>query len=102
MHPGGISTDQQKQAVDAYGVLGNIGVVTVRPFPKDPVDEGCRPMLFATTSNAVGIEQIDGGYIVPDCKVTEPSSKCNDEHLQESLWAFTEKTLRDKLGSSAF
>lgn len=59
-------------------------------------------MPFAATSNAVGIEQIDGSYIVPDCKITDPSSKCTDENLQKSLWALAEKTLRDKLGSSAF
>jgi WW domain-containing oxidoreductase len=62
-HPGGVKTDQQKQAVDAYGTLGKVGVAAVRPFMKDPVDEGCRPALFAVTSEDVVKEQIQGQYV---------------------------------------
>lgn len=39
-HPGGVNTDQQEQAVEAYGTKGKLGVKAVRPFLKDPVDEG--------------------------------------------------------------
>ncbi|KAF5026363.1 hypothetical protein F66182_1571 [Fusarium sp. NRRL 66182] len=100
-HPGGVKTDQQKQAVDAYGTLGKIGVAAVRPFMKDPVDDGCRSILFAATSNAIKEEQIDGSYIVPDRKIQEPTSQALDEALGEQLWALTEKVLKDKLGSIA-
>lgn len=63
VHPGGVSTDQQEQAVDAYGTKGKIGVAAVRPFLKDPVDQGCRPALFAATSEAVVKEGIQGQYV---------------------------------------
>lgn len=99
-HPGGVLTDQQDQAIEAYGTLGKIGVMAVRPFMKDPIDQGCRPMLFAATSDAIKDEKIDGSYIVPDRKVTEPSSQAQDEKLQEALWKLTEKVLKDKLGSA--
>lgn len=99
-HPGGVSTDQQEQAIEAYGTLGKIGVMAVRPFMKDPVDQGCRPMLFAATSDAIKDEKIDGSYIVPDRKVTEPSSQALDEKLQEQLWTLTTNILKDKLGSA--
>jgi len=62
-HPGGVSTDQQEQAVDAYGVMGKIGVKAVRPFLKDPTDEGCRPALFAATSEDIVKEGIQGQYV---------------------------------------
>lgn len=97
-HPGGVSTDQQEQAIDAYGTLGKIGVAIVRPFMKDPLDQGCRPILFAATSNAIKDEKIDGSYIIPDRKIQEPSSQAQDEELQEQLWTLTEKVLKDKLG----
>ncbi|KAJ4249740.1 hypothetical protein NW762_012081 [Fusarium torreyae] len=97
-HPGGVKTDQQKQAVDAYGTLGKIGVAAVRPLMKEPVDEGCRPILFAATSDAIKEEKIDGAYIVPDRKITEPSSQALNENLQESVWTLTNKILQDKLG----
>ncbi|EXM13812.1 Short-chain dehydrogenase/reductase SDR [Fusarium oxysporum f. sp. vasinfectum] len=100
-HPGGVRTDQQEQAIDAYGNLGKVGVAVIRPFMKDPIDQGCRPILFAATSNTIKEENIDGSYIVPDCKVTEASAQALDEDLQEQLWALTEKILKGKLGSGA-
>ena len=63
VHPGGVATDQPKQAEDAYGTLGKIGVAAVKPFMKDPVDEGCRPALFATTSEDVIKEKLQGVYV---------------------------------------
>jgi len=98
-HPGGVKTDQQKQAVDAYGTLGKIGVAVVAPLLKDPVDDGCRPALFAATADAIATEGIQGQYIVPDRKVTEPSSQAQDEQLGEQLWKLTVQILEQKLGT---
>lgn len=67
-HPGGVVTDQQKQAEDAYGTLGKIGVAAVKPFMKDPVDEGCRPALFAATSEDIVKEKIQGAYVCSTCE----------------------------------
>ncbi|KAI1770125.1 NAD(P)-binding protein [Hypoxylon cercidicola] len=97
-HPGGVATDQQDQAVEAYGTLGNLLVRASRPFMKDPVYQGCRPMLFAATSNAVAEEKIDGEYIVPDRKVSDVSSQGRDEELQERCWRLVEGILKEKLG----
>lgn len=63
VHPGGVATDQQEQAIDAYGTKAKIGVKAVRPFLKDPVDEGCRSALFAATSEDVVTEKIQGQYV---------------------------------------
>jgi len=98
-HPGGVVTGQQDQAVDAYGTLGKIGVKAVRPFMKDPVDEGCRPVLFAVTSEDIVKECIQGEYIVPDRKVTEVSKSGKDAQLGENLWKLTEQILSDRLGA---
>ena len=62
-HPGGVATDQLAQAVDAYGTMGKVGVTAVKPFMKDPLDEGCRAALFAATSEAVVTEGIQGQYV---------------------------------------
>ncbi|RYC65532.1 hypothetical protein CHU98_g726 [Xylaria longipes] len=101
-HPGAVVTGQQDQAVEAYGTLGKIGVKAVRPFMKDPVDGGCRPMLFAATSDAVTKENIDGAYIVPDRKVTDPSAQAQDEELQERCWGLVEDILKQKLEVSHY
>jgi hypothetical protein len=97
-HPGGVVTDQQEQAIEAYGTKGKIGVKAVRPFMKDPIDEGCRSALFAATATEIGTKPIDGEYIVPDCKVTDVSKEAKDEQLANRLWKLTETVLRDKIG----
>ncbi|KAI2603520.1 uncharacterized protein GGS25DRAFT_96758 [Hypoxylon fragiforme] len=93
-----VATDQQDQAVEAYGALGSLMVKAVRPFMKDPVDEGCRPTLFAATSDDVVKEKVDGEYIVPDRKVSDPSNQAKDEELQERCWGLAEGILKEKLG----
>lgn len=62
-HPGAVSTDQQKQAEDAYGTVGKVGVALVRPFMKDPVDQGCRAALFAATGEDVVKDAVQGQYV---------------------------------------
>lgn len=101
-HPGGVVTGQQDQAVEAYGTMGKLGVKAVRPFMKDPVDEGCRPVLWAATATEVGQRgaESDGAYVVPDCKVTEVSKQAGDVELQERLWGLCGSVLREKLGDA--
>lgn len=98
-HPGGVSTDQQDQAIDAYGTLGKLGVKAVRPLLSDPVSKGCRSGLFAATSDDITKEGIQGQYIVPDRKVTEPSKNAMDVELGENLWRLSEQLLVEKLGT---
>ncbi|KAI9755890.1 MAG: putative choline transporter, neither null mutation nor overexpression affects choline transport [Chaenotheca gracillima] len=102
-HPGGVKTDQQGQAVEAYGTLGKLGVKAVRPFMKDAVEEGCRPALFAATSERIVKEGVNGEYIVPDCKIASGSlsAEAKDDELGERLWSLTESILREKLGGLA-
>lgn len=95
-HPGGVSTDQQEQAVEAYGTLGKIGVAAVRPLLSDPVKTGCRSALFAATAQDVAAEDITGQYIVPDRKVTEPSKQAQDAALGDQLWMLGEQLLREQ------
>lgn len=97
-HPGGVATDQQKQAVDAYGTLGKVGVALVKPFLSDPVKSGCRPALYAATSDEILSEGITGQYIVPDKSVTSPSSKGQDDEMADRLWKLQETLLKEKFG----
>jgi WW domain-containing oxidoreductase len=39
-HPGLVGTDQQDQAVDAYGKFVGVANKVLRPIMKDPIDEG--------------------------------------------------------------
>jgi len=98
-HPGGIKTDQQDQAVEAYGTLGKIGVAAVRPFLQDPISQGCRSALFAATSHDIATDQVQNSYIIPDRKVTEPSKQAQDPALCLNLWKLTKHVLESKIGN---
>jgi NAD(P)-dependent dehydrogenase (short-subunit alcohol dehydrogenase family) len=98
-HPGGVVTDQQDQAIEAYGTLGKIGVAAARPLMKDPVKQGCRPALFAATHPDIVKEQVQGRYIVPDRKVTEPSDQSKSPVLGLNLWKLTKQILEQKIGN---
>ncbi|KIW84972.1 hypothetical protein Z517_00360 [Fonsecaea pedrosoi CBS 271.37] len=98
VHPGAVATDQPLQAEEAYGKLGVVGHTLVRPFMKDPIADGCRSALYAATSQDIEEKGIMGQYIVPDKKVTDPSSKASDEELGERLWRLSDQLLKDRLG----
>ena len=84
--------------IGSYGKKGELAMKAARPFLKDPIDEGCRPILFAATAPAVVEEKIDGQYIVPDRKRTSPSKQSEDEELQERCWKLVLDILKLKLG----
>ena len=102
IHPGGVSTDQQQQAIDAYGTKGKFGVKMVKPLLKDPLDQGCRPALFAACSEDVVKEGIQGEYVVPDRKITDVSKQAKDEEKGERLWMLSERLISERLGRPAY
>ncbi|KAI9720229.1 MAG: hypothetical protein M1812_003047 [Candelaria pacifica] len=99
VHPGGVNTDQPKQAQEAYGKFAEkVAVPLARTMMKDPIDEGCRPALFAAASDDIIEDKVNGQYIVPDRKITSPSSRAQDVELGEQLWKLSEQILQEKLG----
>ena len=66
---------------------------------KDPVKQGCRPALFAATHPDIVKEQVQGRYIVPDRKVTEPSDQSKSPVLGLNLWKLTKQVLEQKIGN---
>ena len=66
---------------------------------KDPVKQGCRPALFAATHPDIVKEQVQGRYIVPDRKVTEPSEQSKSSGLGLNLWKLTKQVLEQKIGN---
>lgn len=98
VHPGAVETDQPLQAEEAYGKKAVLGHNLIKPFMKDPVSKGCRPALYATTSKEIEEKGISGEYIVPDKKVTSPTSKAQDDALGEQLWRLMEQLLKERLG----
>ena len=84
----------------AYGFIGKILSRILPPLFADPVEKGCRSGVFAVTSEELYEGPgIHGQYIVPDKKITQPSSKGQDWEMGERLWRLSLQALKDKLGS---
>jgi WW domain-containing oxidoreductase len=102
-HPGAVHTDQQKQAQEAYGdqygKIADLAIDVLKRAFASPVEEGCRPALWAATSQEVVEKNVHGCYVVPDKKVTDPSKQAQDDQLGESLWKLSEKILKEKISS---
>lgn len=79
-------------------MVGKVLTAASRPMMADPVKQGCRPALFAVTSEDVVTEGIIGQYIIPDRKVSSVSSQAEDDHLGENLWKLSIDILKEKLG----
>jgi WW domain-containing oxidoreductase len=100
-HPGAVSTEQQKQAEEAYGMLATAAVKVARPFMSEPITQGCLPALWAATAEDVKRERVNGAYTVPPAKVTEPSAMAKDLELGDNLWRLSESLLREKLAEGS-
>ncbi|KAI5777377.1 hypothetical protein EDC01DRAFT_678883 [Geopyxis carbonaria] len=98
-HPGAVSTTQQDQAIEAYGTLAKVATAVARPFMKNPVTDGCLPALWAATSPDIVTNSVNGAYIIPPNKISEPSKQSQNDTLENNLWNVSLKLLKDRIST---
>lgn len=86
--------DQQDRAVETYGRKGKLGVQAVRPFVKDPVDQGCRSAPFAATTDDIGKRNLDGVYFSHCLQSHRLCQKCTGPRAARKL----SETDRNRVG----
>lgn len=102
VHPGGVKTAAQQQAIDTYGWVGFLIMAVVRPFFSDPVTTGCRSALYAATSPEVcNGKGVHGAYIAPDKKVVKPMLGKEPREMGKRLWDLSLGILKEKVGHEA-
>ncbi|KAF8943831.1 hypothetical protein BGZ52_011150 [Haplosporangium bisporale] len=97
VHPGFVATELQRHNKDLFGpvVLRILGAITAVMAMTPEV--GALTQLYVATSPEIVNKDIRGRYFVPIANEIQPSAYALDEALQEELWAFSEKLIKEKV-----
>ncbi|KAG0266941.1 hypothetical protein DFQ27_009299 [Actinomortierella ambigua] len=97
IHPGYVTTDLDRQAKNVVGGIGaKITHASNWLFGMRP-SKGCLTQLYAGTSLEIEEKDLRGQYFVPLGKELRPSKFALNETLQEELWEFSEKLMKEKV-----
>ena len=99
VHPGYVATELARHTQDSLGsamakffdILGS--VMAMSP------EVGALTQLYVATSPEIVNKNIRGRYFIPIANEIQTSALGNDVQLQEKLWTFTEKLVREKVRS---
>ncbi|KAF8929229.1 hypothetical protein BGZ58_009090 [Dissophora ornata] len=97
VHPGFVATELQRHNKDLFGpvVLRILEAITFVMAMTPEV--GALTQLYVATSPEIVDKDIRGRYFVPIANEIQPSAYSQDEALQEKLWAFSEKLVKEKV-----
>ncbi|KAG0248217.1 hypothetical protein BG011_000334 [Mortierella polycephala] len=97
VHPGFVATELQRHNKDLFGpaVLRILEAITAVMAMTPEV--GALTQLYVATSPEIVNKDIRGRYFVPIANEIQPSAYAQDEALQEKLWAFSEKLVKEKV-----
>ncbi|KAF9925256.1 hypothetical protein FBU30_004948 [Linnemannia zychae] len=96
-HPGFVYTELARNNKDSMGVIAAAAYDLAGRCCASKPEVGCLNQLYLATSPEVVEKGLRGGYFVPVGNELRPSPYALDEKLQEKLWTFSEKLMREKV-----
>ncbi|KAF9365448.1 hypothetical protein BGX34_009973 [Mortierella sp. NVP85] len=98
-HPGYVDTELARHTSDTFGArVDTIYRWLTRIVATSP-KVGALTQLYLATSPQIENNNIRGRFFIPIANEILPSSYARDEELQEKLWDFSEKLVREKIGA---
>ncbi|KAG0316231.1 hypothetical protein BGZ99_007004 [Dissophora globulifera] len=97
-HPGYVHTGLLRHTRAAWGVAFNSIMETITKIIALKPEAGCLTQLYLAISPDIEEHDIRGRYFIPIGNEIKPSAYARDEILQEKLWLFSEKLVREKIG----
>ncbi|OCF54504.1 hypothetical protein L486_08053 [Kwoniella mangroviensis CBS 10435] len=100
VHPGGVATEQEKGAAQAYPILGNVLEAASKVLFMSR-DQGAESALWAGVGQtfAKRREECQGRYFTEaDGKVNSESNQAKDDELAKKLWQLSDRVLKEKIG----
>jgi retinol dehydrogenase 12 len=98
LHPGVVYTDVWRSIPWYF-------MIPLKPlfwlFMYSP-EQGALTTIYAATSPDIVEKDLRGRFFVPFDIDTDPGDVVKDETLQEELWDFSEKEIKERFGSNAF
>ncbi|KAG0215360.1 hypothetical protein BGX28_000100 [Mortierella sp. GBA30] len=99
VHPGTVSTELGRYAQESYGAAMIAFLKTFTFLTAMTPEVGSLTQLYCATSPEIEEKDIRGRYFIPIANELTPSAYAQDEELQEKLWEFSEKLVKEKLGA---
>ncbi|KAG0328099.1 hypothetical protein BGZ99_006273 [Dissophora globulifera] len=109
-HPGMVDTEMCYHSGDSEGFIPSLAMrIITKTLAYTPMDGALTPLYCATSpeieefvdkkgsDDANNSNGIKGRYFIPVAKELRPSKLTNSIELQESVWAYTEKLVAEKL-----
>ncbi|KAF9103358.1 hypothetical protein BGX29_003450 [Mortierella sp. GBA35] len=97
LHPGLVATKLTKNnKVEKVTFRDRVFKLLTSAVAVTP-EVGALTQLYLATSPEVEEKDIRGRYFIPVAKEIQPSPYARDEELQEKLWAFSERLVREKV-----
>ncbi|WRT68998.1 uncharacterized protein IL334_005980 [Kwoniella shivajii] len=100
VHPGGVATEQEAGAAQAYPILGSVLQAASKVLFMSP-EQGAESALWAGTAPAAAErrQEVQGRYFTEaDGKVDTESDQAKQDDLAIKLWDLSVKVIQDKAG----
>ncbi|KAF9199779.1 hypothetical protein BGZ49_010063 [Haplosporangium sp. Z 27] len=97
VHPGFVATELQRHNKKFFGPMVLKFLEALTAVMAMTPEVGALTQLYAATSPEIEDKDLRGRYFVPIANEIQPSPYALDEELQEKLWAFSEKLVKEKV-----
>ncbi|CAO3565035.1 unnamed protein product [Mortierella alpina] len=96
-HPGFVYTELQRNNKDSMGAIAAVTYDLAGRMCASKPAVGALNQIFCATSPEIEEKDIRGKYFIPVGNELRPSPHALDEELQEKLWAYSEKLMRETI-----
>ncbi|CAG8644871.1 16207_t:CDS:2 [Cetraspora pellucida] len=101
LHPGVIKTDLYGSFVSSFGSWIK-PLVSIGTFFMLTPNDGALTQLYCATSPEIEEKNYRGKYFIPFGELGQTNAPAKDEELAKTLWNFSEKFIKEKLGDDIF
>ncbi|KAF9950172.1 hypothetical protein BGZ72_008138 [Mortierella alpina] len=96
-HPGFVYTELQRNNKDSMGAIAAMTYDLAGRMCASKPEVGALNQIFCATSPEIEEKDLRGKYFIPVGNELRPSPYALDEELQERLWAYSEKLMRETI-----
>ncbi|KAF9089258.1 hypothetical protein BGX29_012137 [Mortierella sp. GBA35] len=96
-HPGYVATNLSRSTKDVAGVYAEKAANIMTWIVGMSPEVGALTQLYLATSPEIEEQDIRGRYFIPIANEIQPTEWSRNEELQEKLWTFSEKLVREKV-----
>ncbi|ORX93010.1 NAD(P)-binding protein [Basidiobolus meristosporus CBS 931.73] len=97
LHPGWVATGLDRHVKDSLNSFTSSLLTLLTSMVAMKPKVGALTQLYLATSPEIEVKDIRGRYFIPIANEIQPSAYARDVQLQEELWKFSEKMVKEKV-----